>query len=115
MIPIDWYHSVWSDLEASNEILRARCKAGLSRLQLAQPGASSGLRIEKVSKDITELKISWNKQEFRFLFFYHEGRICILHFFQKKTKKTPPKEIDLAIARAKDIKLDRATIHNGDH
>lgn len=40
----------------------------------------------------------------RVLFFYQngEGKFVLLHGFQKKTQKTPPKEIDKAIAEYKD-------------
>jgi phage-related protein len=81
----------------------------LDRLANAQPGQASGLRIEKVHDIITELKVSWNRQEFRFLFFNGPNSTTyIVHFFQKKTQKTPAREIDLAVTRREEILLESA-------
>jgi phage-related protein len=113
MYALGWYHSVRKEVEGTDVRLRARCKAALDKLQRMQPGVPSGLRLEKVHKHITKLKVSWNKQEFRFLFFWQAHVICIVHFFQKKTKKTPPSDIDLAVNRMKEIQLERAAIISG--
>jgi len=113
MYALGWYHTVWKEVDGADVRLRARCKAALDRLQRMQPGVPSGLRLEKVHKNITELKVSWNKQEFRFLFFWQIHVIYIVHFFQKKTKKTPPSDIDLAVTRMKEIQLERASIVTG--
>ena len=54
-----------------------------------------------------ELKLSWNKQEFGFLFYDGPNRtIYLLNFSQKKTGKIPPREIDLAINRMKEIDFE---------
>ena len=39
----------------------------------------------------------------RLLFFVHENRIGVVHGFIKKTQKTPRKEIELALERAKEV------------
>lgn len=101
---------------AAPKELRGRCKAHLVRLAAAQHGVASGLRIESVDKQngILELKVSWDKQEFRFLFYRDEDTIFVVNFFQKKQAKTPPKEIHIAVLRRKEIELDRAKIiHSG--
>jgi phage-related protein len=113
MYELGWYHSVWKEVERTDANLRARCKAHLDRLQRMQPGLPHGLRLEKVHKLMTELKVSWNKQEFRFLFFSQGRVILIVHFFQKKTGKTPPSDIELALSRMREIQLERATIIRG--
>ena len=110
---LGFHHVPWEDLEATDETLRAKCKLHLHRLANAIPGVDSGLSTEKLTTRITELKIKWNRQEFRFTFCRLDGQIFILSFFQKKTRKTPKHEIDLAESRMKDIQLDRAEIHNG--
>jgi len=110
MLALGWYRSVWREMEALPKELRSRCKAHLDRLQRAQPGESSGLRLEKVHAKITELKVSWDKQEFRFLFFTMAHTIFIVNFFQKKTSKTPPAEIARALSRMKEVQLDQAVI-----
>ena len=110
---LGWYPSVWEEVQSLETELRARCKGHLDRLQRIRPGEASGLRLEKVHKQITELKVSWNKQEFRFLFFTHDGQCCVLSFFQKKTRKTPPSEVDKAIVRMREIELGTATAASG--
>jgi phage-related protein len=113
MPAIAFYRVVWEELSAAQTGLRAACKTNLDRLAGSRPGVASGLRLEKVQGKITELKVSWNKQEFRLLFFYgpkqHRVR-CEL--FQKKTRKIPQAQIDLAVQRMKEIQLDQTTIIN---
>lgn len=103
-----WYPSVGTEVEGLCTALRARCKAHLDRLRDLQPGVASGLRLEKVHKHITELKVSWNNQEFRFLFFGQLGVTYIVNFFPKKSRKTPPAEIELALRRRREIQLGTA-------
>jgi phage-related protein len=108
---IAFYRLVWEELNATETGLRAACKANLARLAAAMPGTPSGLRLEKVHPKITELKVSWNRQEFRLLFFNGPNHTAyIVCFFQKKTRKTPKSEIDRAVARMKEIQLDQAAI-----
>ena len=110
MAPVAFYRLVWEEVEASPTGLRAACKAFLARLANAQPGAPTGLRLEKLGSSITELKVSWNRQEFRLLFFREHGIVHVVNFFQKKTRKCPPSEIALAVRRMKEIQLDRTKI-----
>jgi Phage derived protein Gp49-like (DUF891) len=47
--------------------------------------------------------------EFRFLFFHEANQaINFANFFQKKTRKIPPEEIAVAVARMKEMQLDQA-------
>lgn len=39
----------------------------------------------------------------RVLFCEHEGRMILLHAFIKKTQKTPPGDLDLAVKRKREI------------
>jgi phage-related protein len=39
----------------------------------------------------------------RVLFFFHEGRIGVVHGFFKKTAKTPPEDMELARNRMKEM------------
>jgi len=39
----------------------------------------------------------------RVLFCEHEGRMILLHAFIKKSQKTPPSDLELAMKRMKDI------------
>ena len=68
-----------------------------------------GIRLFKVTDTIWELKVTWNKQEFGFLFFYGAGgAINFVNFFQKKARKTPLNEVSLANTRMKELQLDQA-------
>jgi phage-related protein len=109
MYRLGWHYLVWKEVEGQDAKLRARCKAHLDRLLRMQPGVPSGLRLEKVHSRITELKISWNRQEYRFLFFQELDVIYIVNYFQKKTRAIPASEIDLAVARMREIQLERST------
>jgi phage-related protein len=100
------YPGVWAQVQGGPAGLRGACAAMLDRLRLG----AANIRVEKVRSSILELKVSWGRQEFRFLFFYAPGRkIYLVNFFQKKTRKTPPSEIDLAIVRMREIELGNAT------
>jgi phage-related protein len=103
---LNFYPKVWKDLSEADPKLRAVCKVHLIRLRDRQFGA---LRLEKITEALWELKVSWNKQEFRFLFFYGgQPAINFAHFFPKKKQKTPQNEIELATARMKEMQLDQA-------
>lgn len=108
MPAIAFYHTVWGELNAAESGLRAACKANLARLAVFHPGMPTGLRLEKLQDKIIELKVSWNRQEFRLLFFYGSNKTAyIVNFFQKRTRKTPQREINLALARMREIELER--------
>ena len=108
-MPVVAFHfRVWESVNGSPSGLRGACKANLLRLATAQPGAPTGLRLEKVHPEITELKISWNRQDFRLLFYREGGMVFVVNFFQKKTKKCPPSKIALAVKRMKEIQFDRS-------
>jgi phage-related protein len=111
MPAIAFYHTVWGELNAAESELRAACKANLARLAVFQPGTPTGLRLEKVHDKIIELKVSWNRQEYRLLFFYGPNQTAyIVNFFQKRTRKTPPREINLALVRMREIQLEQSVV-----
>lgn len=39
----------------------------------------------------------------RVLFFFHEGRLVLLHGFVKKTQRTPAEELELAAKRKREV------------
>jgi len=52
---------------------------------------------------IVEVRVSVNKNNFRFLGFEYQGSFVVLtNGFKKKDQKTPKTEIDLALKRRKD-------------
>ena len=52
----------------------------------------------EVRSDVTQGRIA------RVLFCIDEGRMVLLHGFVKKTQKTPPSDLELAIRRKKELK-----------
>jgi phage-related protein len=60
--------------------------------------------LKTVGRDVWELKISEQTGQFRVIYVIRRrDRIYVLHAFQKKTQRTPQKDIDLARARFKEI------------
>jgi phage-related protein len=62
--------------------------------------------VRKLSVDIWEVRSSLpSKREARLLFAASMEQIVVLHAFIKKTPKTPPKEIELARKRLREMRL----------
>ena len=51
---------------------------------------------KKIAKNLFELKIR-GRQEIRIFYTFHKSRIILLNGFVKKSRKTPQKEIKLAL------------------
>ena len=59
--------------------------------------------VRYLGSGIHELKISFSRLEYRFLFMRISNSIIYLHAFHKKTQKTPPFEIELAKTRMREV------------
>jgi len=60
--------------------------------------------LKTVGRGAWELKISEEEGQFRVIYVTkRRDRIYVLHAFQKKTRRTPHKDIDLARTRFKEI------------
>jgi len=105
-MPLGLHKAVATDLEQTDVSLRARCKAQLYKLGKSDIRLEPGLRIEKINNRLYELKVKWNKQEFRFLYAILHGDKIILHFFQKKSAKLKGREIDVATKRLTELDLN---------
>jgi len=57
---------------------------------------------KKINNEIYELRIR-GKQEIRIFYAFHKDKIILLHGFVKKSYKTPPREINTAINRLKQL------------
>ncbi len=55
--------------------------------------------------DIYELRVSFQRIQYRMLYFYHEGRAVVSHGLVKESE-VPPKEIQLAIERMQSFTKD---------
>ena len=53
---------------------------------------------KKVAEKLFELRIS-GRQEIRIFYTFHKGSACLLHGFIKKSRKTPQRELNNALAR----------------
>jgi phage-related protein len=56
---------------------------------------------------IYEVRHTVEKLEYRTLFFVYRDRMVLTHFFQKKSRKTPPEEIEVAWKRMKEWMADQ--------
>lgn len=56
-------------------------------------------KCRRINSDIWELRI----KRYRVFFFKNKEEIVLLHFYYKKTKKTPEREIDKAIKEMKEV------------
>jgi phage-related protein len=77
-----------------------------SELRLLQTGDKPvhARPLKTVGRGVWELKISEQTGQFRVIYvIQRRDRIFVLHAFQKKTQRTPQKDIDLARARFREI------------
>jgi len=83
---------------------RAKCLAYIDMLEefgLSLPRAF----IAKVREELWELRPEWAGTEYRFLYFTLERqKITIVHALTKKAQKLKPGDIELALARAAEVK-----------
>jgi phage-related protein len=59
--------------------------------------------VKNLGRGIWEIRSKLDNRISRVLFIFHDGTMILLHAFIKKTQKTPPQEIDIAIKRAKNL------------
>ena len=76
-----------------------------SDLALVQFGWPVGMpRCRSLGSGLWEVRSSLPSRRIaRILFFFHQGRIGVVHGFIKKTQKTPPEDIELARERVKEM------------
>ena len=68
--------------------------------------------VKSIKDGLFELRIEWKSNIYRIFFCFDEGQIVILfNGFQKKTQKTPDKEIDKALKLKKEY-YERKRIKN---
>jgi len=82
---------------------RARFRASLERLRQENVLARFPL-VAHLEGDLWEWRESSNANIYRVVYFVFTGRrIVLLHGFQKKTQRTPPRELDTARRRHRDF------------
>jgi phage-related protein len=78
---------------------QARFDWSLEQLRVCNVHAGEPL-VRQISGKLWELREESHTNIFRVLYVFYTGRkIVLLHGFQKKTQKTPAKEIDFALRR----------------
>lgn len=93
-------------LDSLEPKLRAKTKRAIDRLQ-DEGNALIGTETEHLDGPIFQVRAVFGNNISRILFFfYDEGKIILTHGFVKKTKKTPPPEIERA-KKYRAIYLDR--------
>lgn len=90
----------------------AKVKAKLGRVfdLLEEFGTSvGGDYIKPLEDKLYEIRIEQNKNAYRIIYFAYTGKkFILLHGFQKKTQKTPRKELNLAKQRMQDFLLENS-------
>ncbi|MBI5959294.1 MAG: type II toxin-antitoxin system RelE/ParE family toxin [Chloroflexi bacterium] len=91
---------------------RARFQWSMEQLRIRNIQAREPL-VKHLEDKLWELREESKTNIFRIIYFFYTGRrIVFLHGFQKKTQKTPPKEIEVARIRYEEF-LNREE-ENGD-
>lgn len=85
--------------------LKAKARAFKTLELLESYGIQMGEpHVKHVGKKLWELRVKAQEGIFRFFFTVRQNRIIILlHGFQKKTEKTPKRELDVALKRMKEL------------
>jgi phage-related protein len=92
-------------IETLDEISKSRVRNGINLLKEFGIKLIHSKWIKKIYHypTVFELRITGNKQiRLLFIFYYQEGFI-LLHGFIKKSQKTPPREIETALKRAREF------------
>ena len=78
---------------------RVRFGSSIERLRALNAQAREPL-VKHIDGKLYELRMESNTNIYRIMYFFFTGRqIVLLHAFQKKSQKTPAKEIAIAIQR----------------
>lgn len=78
--------------------------ADIKTVQFGYPMGMPLTRKFENSKKLEEIRCKISDGRIvRIIFFVHDNKIILLHAFIKKTQKTPPREIELASTRFKQM------------
>lgn len=90
-------------LRSLDEGTYARFARSFERLRERNIFAKEPL-VKHIQDKIWELRVESNKNTYRILYIFFNGkRIILLHGFSKKTQKLPQKELDIAKKRLADF------------
>jgi phage-related protein len=85
--------------------VRVRLGRGLFRLQMGeQLGMPNSRRMPGVSAGVSELRVKGEDGSFRAFYYTASSQgVLVFHAFVKKTRRTPPLEIEVARKRLKEL------------
>jgi phage-related protein len=99
---LDW---LLTDVLTRDKKLFAWCFDGIEQLSLF--GRDLRRPVAEYLRDgIFELRIRYYRQNYRILYFYHEGEAAVLSHGLAKEAKVPDKDIDLAVQRKTDFEAN---------
>ena len=83
-----------------------RLGRGLFRLQMGeQLGMPNARPMPEVAAGVSELRVKGEDGSFRAFYFIASSRgVLVFHAFVKRTRRTPPLEIELARKRLKELR-----------
>lgn len=100
-------------LDSLDSKTRARFLWSIEQLRVRNVQAREPL-VRHLEDKLWELREESRTNIYRIIYFFFTGRrIVLLHGFQKKTQKTPPKELDIARTRYEEF-LHREEENRGD-
>ncbi|KCZ54023.1 hypothetical protein HY29_02845 [Hyphomonas beringensis] len=97
--------------------LEAGAEARSRRLMklLEEKGGAMRTDSKPLGDGLFELKIKHKKREYRLLYFFHDEAAVFVNCFEKKTRKTPKRELDNAKARMTAITKGTQTTNDTIH
>ena len=109
--PLFWVGGVRDDLRAFSD--DARRRAGFE-LHLVQRGLtpSDWKPMPEVGPGVMEIRIRSGEEHRIFYIAKYDEAVYVLHAFQKKSQKTPKREIELGRTRLAQVVSERASQRN---
>ena len=96
---------VRTEIEALPEDIRARLAHIIEMMTTVGPERMRAPHVKPLRDKLWEMRMSGRDGIARAIYIaVRERRIVILHAFVKKTQKTPPQAVRLALKRAKELK-----------
>ena len=105
MRPLIFHPKARDEIRRFPKEARARLGRGLFRLQIGEMlGLPNARPMPAVAAGVSELRIRGENGSFRVFYFTATAKgVLVFHAFEKKTQRTPPREIELAKKRLKEL------------
>ncbi len=111
--PLVWLGTSLRDLRAFPELARRRAGFELSLIQQGlQP--SDWKPMPDAGSGVVEIRIHTGSEHRVFYLACLEEAVYVLHAFEKKTQKTPRRDLELASARLAELMRQRQAKRKGD-